>query len=203
MQLLSPSGGFPADLQLDGKPAREGPLSADDARPSTLTWHGLTMVVLPRGGRFALRIKDADASTRKEFKGLHWYAPDARFRVTAKWLPYNPPHVEKIPTVIGTSLNMVAPGMAEFTFDGKTLHLEPVFEGGERDKLFFHSARRHQPDHNLPGGAVPARGAAQPRSRRAGRTHARFQRAVQPAMRLHAVRDVPVASGTESPAGRD
>lgn len=137
VQLLSPSGGFPADLQLDGKPAREGPLSADDARPSTMTWHGLTMVVLPRGGRFALRIKDADASTRKEFKGLHWYAPDARFRVTAKWLPYNPPHVEKIPTVIGTSLNMVAPGMAEFTFDGKTLHLEPVFEGGERDKLFF------------------------------------------------------------------
>ncbi len=137
LQLLAPSGGFPADFQLDGKPAREGMLSADDAHPSTLTWHGLTMVVLPRGGRYALRIKDADSPTRTEFHGLHWYAPDPHFRVTAKWIPYSPPHVEKIPTIIGTTLNMPAPGVAEFVLDDKRLRLEPVFEGGDRDKLFF------------------------------------------------------------------
>jgi len=137
VQLLSPSGGFPADFQLDGKPAREGTLSANDARPSTLTWHGLTMVVLPRGGRYALRIKDADSPTRTQFHGLNWYAPDPRFLVTAKWIPYSTPHVEKIPTIINTTLDMPAPGIAEFTLDGKTLRLEPVFEGGERDKLFF------------------------------------------------------------------
>lgn len=137
VQLLSPSGGFPPDFQLDGKPAREGTLSADDARPSTLTWHGLTMVVLPRGGRYALRIKDADSPTRTGFHGLHWYAPDPRFRVTAKWIPYATPHVEKIPTIINTTLDMPAPGIAEFTLDGKTLRLEPVFEGGEKNKLFF------------------------------------------------------------------
>ncbi len=137
VQLLAPSGGFPADFQMDGKPAREGPLSADDKKPSTLTWHGLTMVVLPRGGRYALRIKNSNSPTRTGFQGLHWYAPDPRFRVTAQWIPYTPPHVEKIPTIIGTTLNLSAPGVAEFTLDGKTLHLEPVFEGGERDKLFF------------------------------------------------------------------
>ena len=137
VQLLSPSGGFPADFQLDGKPAREGTLSANDAKPSTLTWHGLTMVVLPRGGRYALRIKDADSPTRTGFHGLHWYAPDPRFRVTAKWIPYPTPQVEKIPTIINTTLDMPAPGIAEFTLDGKILRLEPVFEGGERDKLFF------------------------------------------------------------------
>ncbi len=137
VQLLSPSGGFPADFQLDGKPAREWTLSANDAEPSTLTWHGLTMVVLPRGGRYALRIKDAESPTRTQFRGLHWYAPDPRFRVTAKWIPYSTPHVEKIPTIINTSLDMPAPGIAEFTLDGKTLRLEPVFEGGDRDKLFF------------------------------------------------------------------
>jgi hypothetical protein len=137
VQLLAPAGGFPADLQLDGKPAREGTLSAADAKPSTLTWHGLTMVVLPRGGRYALRIKDADSPTRTEFRGLRWYAPDLRFRVTAKWIPYPEPRVEKIPTIINTTLDMPAPGMAEFTLDDKTLRLEPVFEGGERDKLFF------------------------------------------------------------------
>ena len=137
VQLLSPTGGFPPEFEMNGKPAREGPLSADDAKPSILTWHGLTMVVLPRGGRYALRIKDAASPTRTEFRGLHWYAPDERFRVTAKWIPFTPPHVEKIPTIIGTTLNMPAPGIAEFNLDGKTLRLEPVIEGGEQDKLFF------------------------------------------------------------------
>ncbi len=137
VQLLSPNGGFPADLELDGKPAREGPLSADDAKPSTLTWHGLSMVVLPRGGRYALRIKDADSPTRTSFRNLHWYVPDEHYRVTAKWIPFTPPHIEKIPTIINTTLNMPAPGLAEFTLNGKTLQLEPVIEGGEADKLFF------------------------------------------------------------------
>ena len=137
VQLLAPAGGFPADFQVDDKPAREGSLSADDAKPSVLTWHGLTMVVLPRGGRYALRVKDADSSTRTQFHGLNWYAPDARFRVNAKWIPYPASRVEKIPTIINTTLEMPSPGVAEFTLGGKTLRLEPVFEGGERDKLFF------------------------------------------------------------------
>jgi uncharacterized protein (DUF1684 family) len=137
VQLLSPSGGFPADLQIDGKPPREGVLSADDAQPSTLTWHGLTLVVLPRGGRYALRVKDADSPTRTEFRGLHWYAPDPTYRVTARWIPYKPPQIEKIATIIGTTLNMTAPGAAEFLLKGKIYLLEPVIEGGEKDKLFF------------------------------------------------------------------
>jgi|HubBroStandDraft_6_1064221.scaffolds.fasta_scaffold118211_2 uncharacterized protein (DUF1684 family) len=137
VQLLAPSGGFPAGLQMDGKPPREGVLSADDAQPSTLTWHGLTLVVLPRGGRYALRVKDADSPTRTEFRGLHWYAPDPTYRVTARWIPYKPPQIEKIATIIGTTLNMTAPGAAEFLLKGKIYLLEPVIEGGEKDKLFF------------------------------------------------------------------
>ncbi len=137
VQLLAPKGGFPSGLKLDGREAREGTLSADDNKPSVLTWQGLSMVVLPRGGRYALRIKDADSPTRTEFHGLHWYAADPRYRVTAKWIPYSPPKVEKIPTIIGTTLNMPAPGVAEFTLNGTKLTLEPVIEGGEKDKLFF------------------------------------------------------------------
>jgi uncharacterized protein (DUF1684 family) len=137
VQLLSPSGGFPADLQIDGKLPREGVLSADDAKPSTLTWHGLTLVVLPRGGRYALRVKDADSPTRTEFRGLHWYPPDPTYRVAARWIPYKPPQIERIATIIGTTLNMTAPGAAEFLLKGKIYLLEPVIEGGEKDKLFF------------------------------------------------------------------
>ena len=137
VQLLSPASGFPPDLLLDGKPAREGLLSADDDHPSTLTWHGLSLIVLPRGGRYALRVKDADAPARAQFHGLRWYAPDLHFAVEARWTPNSPPHTLRIPTAIGTILDLAAPGVAEFTINGKTLRLEPVLESPQDKTLFF------------------------------------------------------------------
>jgi uncharacterized protein (DUF1684 family) len=137
IQLLAPAGGFPADLTVDEAPAREGPLRISDSKPSTIKWHGLTLVVLLRGGRYALRIKDANSPTRTGFHGLNWYPPNPHFRVIAHWIPFTPPHIEKIPTVIGSSLNLPAPGVAEFTLDGKTLRLEPVTEPEEPGVLFF------------------------------------------------------------------
>lgn len=137
VQLLSLPGGFDPNLMLDGKPAREGKLSADPNTPSVLTIGGLTMVVLERGGRYALRIKDANAATRTGFTGLHWYPADLHYAVEAKWIPYTPQHMEKIPTIIGTTLNLPAPGIAEFTLNGKTLRLEPVLEDPHDNSLFF------------------------------------------------------------------
>jgi len=137
LQLLSPSEGFPADLKIDGQPAREGPLAAG-AKPAVISWHGLSMVVLDRGGRYAVRIKDADSATRKGFHGLNWYAPDPQFSVEARWLPFTPPHIERIPTAINTTLDLPAPGVAEFTVAGKKLTLEPVLESpGDRMLLFI------------------------------------------------------------------
>ena len=136
--LLAPEGGFSKFLFLNGQPAREAPLVADDGqKPSLLSTDNLTMVVLRRGDRYALRIKDSESPTRTGFRGLHWYAPNAKYRVTAKWIPFVPQHTEKIPTILGTTLDMPAPGLAEFTLDGKTIQLEPVLEDPEVKELFF------------------------------------------------------------------
>ena len=137
VQLLSPSTGFPAGLTIDGEPAREGTLNVNDLKPSIIAWHGLNLVVLNRGGRFALRIKDADSPTRAAFHGLNWYAPDSNFRVMASWTPFTPRLVEHIPTVIGTTLDLPAPGIAQFTLNGKTLRLAPVLEDSAGKTLFF------------------------------------------------------------------
>jgi uncharacterized protein len=167
VQLLAPAGGFPAGLTLDGTPAREGPLTVNGAKPSTIGWHGLSLVVLERGDRFVLRTKDADSPTRTAFKGLHWYAPDPLYRVVARWTPYTPPRIEKIPTVIGTTLDLPAPGIAEFTLEGKTLRLEPVIESGEQGQLFF--ILRDETSHAVTYGAgrflhtgLPDHGLGQP-----------------------------------------
>jgi hypothetical protein len=136
VQLLSPAGGFPPELTIDGSPAREGPLTVEGAKPSTIAWHGLTMVVLNRGGRYVLRIKDENSPTRAVFKGLNWYAPNPHYRVDALWIP-STTHIEKIPTVIGAALEASSPGVAEFTLDDKAYRLEPVIEAGKQDQLFF------------------------------------------------------------------
>ncbi len=137
IQLLAPSGGFPPELTLDGKPAREGALVVDNARPSTIGWHGLSLSVLKRGDRYVASIKDADSPARIGFHGLNWYAPDPKYRITARWVPFKPAQVEEIPTVIGTTLKLPAPGLAVFLLDGEVLHLEPVLEDPSGKTLFF------------------------------------------------------------------
>jgi len=137
LQLLAPSGGFPAGLTIDGKPAREGQIHVGGDHASVIAWHSLTLLVLERGGRFVVRIKDSASPNLTAFRGLNWYAPDAHFRITALWTPYTPPHIEKIPTVLGNTLDLPAPGVAEFTLDGRILRLEPVLEDPADKTLFF------------------------------------------------------------------
>jgi uncharacterized protein (DUF1684 family) len=137
VQLLSPHDGFPADLTLDGKPAREGVLSVVDLHPSTLAWHSLTMIVLPRGDRYALRVKDANSPARTAFHGLNWYPPNIDYAIEARWIPSNPQRTLHIPTVIGVTLDLPSPGVAEFQLAGKTLRLDPVLESAQDTALFF------------------------------------------------------------------
>jgi uncharacterized protein (DUF1684 family) len=138
IRLLAPAGGFPKDLLVDGQPAKEQLLLADDSeKPSKLTIGSITVIVIHRDDKFGLRVKDLQAATRTGFHGLNWYAPNAAYRVHARWIPYNPPKVLDIPTVLGTVTHMSAPGAAEFTVDGQVVRLEPVLEDPKSTDLFF------------------------------------------------------------------
>jgi uncharacterized protein len=138
LRLLPPATGFPKDFLVDGHPAQEQALLADDSdNPSKLTVGTITIIVINRDGRFALRIKDPQAPTRVGFHGLKWYAPNPAYRVKAKWIPYNPPKTLDIPTILGTTTHLPAPGAAEFTIDGQTVRLEPVLEDPKSTDLFF------------------------------------------------------------------
>jgi len=138
LQLLPPASGFPKEFQVNGRPAQEQVLTADDSEnPSKLTIGSITIIVINRDGRFGLRIKDPQAPSRQGFHGLKWFPPDATYRILARWIPYNPPKLLDIPTVLGTTTHLPAPGAAEFTIDGQTLRLEPVLEDPKSTELFF------------------------------------------------------------------
>jgi uncharacterized protein (DUF1684 family) len=138
--LAPPMGGFPAGFLIDGKPAQPQELRTDpgsDKHNPRMTIGTLNVYVVHRGDRFALRIKDSKAPTLVDFRGLRWYPPDAAYRVTARWIPYNPPKSVLLATLIGTSYAQPVPGAAEFNLSGAMYQLEPVLEDPNVPKLFF------------------------------------------------------------------
>jgi hypothetical protein len=138
--LNAPAGGFPPDFLVTGVPAKSQSLKAEgnkDKLSPRLTIGDLSMYVIRREARFALRIKDAHSPAITGFHGLKWYAPDPTYRVTAKWLPYSPQKTITLATLVGTNYDQPVPGAAEFALAGKTFRLEPVLEDPAVAKLFF------------------------------------------------------------------
>lgn len=140
VMLNPPAEGFPPDLLVAGAPAKPQALKAEgnkDKLSPRLTIGDLSMYVIRREARFALRIKDAHSPAIVGFHGLTWYAPDPAYRVTAKWMPYSPAKTITLATLVGTNYQQPVPGAAEFALSGKTYRLEPVLEDPAVAKLFF------------------------------------------------------------------
>ena len=138
--LLPPKEGFPSGLQVDGAPAQQLLLRADqdkDKFNSHVTVGTINFYVIKRADKFALRIKDAKSPSLSEFHGLKWFALNPEYRVTAKWTPYVPAKSVSLLTLVGTEHSEPVPGFAEFTLQGKTFRLEPVLEDPNNPKLFF------------------------------------------------------------------
>jgi uncharacterized protein (DUF1684 family) len=140
VELLAPALGFPEGFEVAGAPAKQQiiPVEADNDRNAPhLTIGTLNMYVIRRADRFALRVKDSRAPALVGFHGLHWYAPDEKYRVTAKWIPYTPAKSVTLDTLAGTKYDQPIPGVAEFLLLGKTYRLEPVLEDPASTQLFF------------------------------------------------------------------
>jgi uncharacterized protein (DUF1684 family) len=136
--LRAPAGGFPTAMTVDGKPPSEQTLRPDDQRPRSHVSIGtVSFIVLHRGDRYALRIWDSASPARANFHGLHWYQPNPKYRIAARWIPHTPPKMLDIPTILGTVDHLPAPGVAEFALNGKTLRVEPVLEEPDSKELFF------------------------------------------------------------------
>ena len=138
--LLPPNQGFPSGLQIDGSPAKQQALRADqdkDKFNSHMTIGTLNFYVIKRADKFALRIKDAKSPSLLDFHGLKWFEPNPAYRVTAKWTPYVPAKSVSLLTLVGTEYSEPVPGFAEFTLQGETFRLEPVLEDLNNPKLFF------------------------------------------------------------------
>jgi uncharacterized protein (DUF1684 family) len=122
---------------LDGKPFTGGTLRTDaEGRPDTLALGTVHFLVIRRGERLGLRVKDSEAATRKAFHGIPTYAPNPAWRVEGRLEPAAAEHKLPVTNVLGEVEEMVSPGTVVFSFGGQEYRLTPVVEPGE-NQLFF------------------------------------------------------------------
>ena len=74
----------------------------------------LSMFVIHRGDRYAIRLKDQQSKLLQEFTGLRWYPVREDYRVVAEWISYSEPKMLAITDVLGRTENVPSPGHAVF-----------------------------------------------------------------------------------------
>jgi uncharacterized protein (DUF1684 family) len=107
----------------------------EDSAP--LVFGSLKFLMIQRGDKFGIRVKDTEAKARKEFTHLSWYPVDASWRIVAKYTPWDTPHTLSFDTVIpGLKEEDKSPGYVSFTKDGHEYRLEPSLDEKELSFVF-------------------------------------------------------------------
>ena len=126
-------------MTVDGKPlSGDVPLlaDADEKGPTLVKMGSVQFNVIKRGDRYGLRVKDAEAETRTQFKGLEYYPIDPKWRVTARFEAYHPPKKIPITDVTGMTSDNISPGALIFEVAGEEYRIDPIIEEGS-DEYFI------------------------------------------------------------------
>lgn len=116
-------------IRVNGKPAaKEQVVKSDHGGPSdAITLGDVTLLVIQRGPRTGIRIKDKNGRYRREFTRRNWFPVDAAYRVEAKYTPYPAPVKRMVPTVLeGVVEEQEGIGTVAFTLQGQKLKLEAL-----------------------------------------------------------------------------
>jgi len=121
-----------------GEAITEMVMKPDSAGEPTIVALGdLSMYVIERGGKFAIRMKDKNSRMRKDFTGLKWYPVKPEYRITASFQEYDPAKTISIPNILGQTEKLPSPGYVTFKLHGKKVRLEPVLEDPDAKELFL------------------------------------------------------------------
>jgi uncharacterized protein len=124
-----------SNVLLNGKPVRKSEIRhADSGAADVLSSGHFQLLLLKRGDRFALRLKDNESEARKEFKGLNWFPIEEQWKVQGKLTRFPSPTTLVFDTAVGVKEELESPGIVEFSYGGQVYKLQAAKEG---DRLFF------------------------------------------------------------------
>jgi uncharacterized protein (DUF1684 family) len=111
------------------RPFSEGEIRSDEAgAPDLLSIGSIRLILLKRGDRYAIRVKDNDSPLRRSFAGLRWYPIDASWKLAAKFVAAPAKTRLTFDTIVGEQEVSESPGFAVFGRDGKSYKLQAALE---------------------------------------------------------------------------
>ncbi len=116
-----------ASVTVNGAPAGAVRLRSDaDGGPDRVGLGSLTLLVIQRGARIGVRMKDARSPARAAFGGRRWYAVDEMYRLQAAFVSYDPPRLLSVGNILGDIEDTLSPGYALFTIDSQEYRLDAL-----------------------------------------------------------------------------
>jgi uncharacterized protein (DUF1684 family) len=107
----------------------EGEIRSDAAgKPDVLVAGDIRLILLKRGSRYALRVKDSQSEARASFTGLRWYPIDEEWKITAKFIPAPSRTKLVFDNIVGEQDVTDSPGFVEFERAGETYKMQVAGE---------------------------------------------------------------------------
>ncbi len=125
---FQPASGL--NFLLNGKPFEGGAIRSDanGGKADVLALGDIRLILLRRGDRFALRLKDNQSTTRTRFAGLRWYPAQEDWRIFARFTPHTLPRTISFDTIVGGVDVMPCPGFVTFEHGGQSHRLDAAEE---------------------------------------------------------------------------
>jgi len=120
-----PAGTGALSRDTTGDPEVAGALMTQDVGSGkfVVLRHGpINWIIIRRGKRWAVRLRDNAAERYEQFHGIDRYPTDEKWRVTARWMPHE--KTVAVPNFIGTVSEVESPAELHFWLDGREMSLD-------------------------------------------------------------------------------
>ena len=111
--------------------------SEDMENTPVLRRGSLEWLVLSRGGKLAVRLRDLDGDAVKNFPGVERYPVDPAWRIEGKFQKYAESKTIDITNILGQTYPQPNPGLLIFNIGGKEFRLDALSEGGPEYFIIF------------------------------------------------------------------
>jgi uncharacterized protein (DUF1684 family) len=133
------------EVLLNSKPVATGELRIDNTKPESdspdkLVVGRTSLHLIRRSNKLAIRLRDPESALIRNFPGEDWYPVDPKWKVQAKFTPFDSPRSIQITNVKGQTHDGELIGFVEFSIDGQTIRLDVQAESPKELFLNFKDA---------------------------------------------------------------
>jgi len=141
------------ELYARGERVRSMVLRSDaEPDPDDVVLGSLTLELIRRGDRLALRVRDAKSAARLSFPGIPAYPTDPTWRIVARLESASAEREVMFEDSDGEPQSYLSPGMAVFDKSGVSCRLWPVFENDRKRLFVLFSDLTNRDHHTYEGG---------------------------------------------------